>query len=231
MTWKFSMDLVNFRFSFSRFKIFIGTFLSFIKKKNSDPSCFFYYTGKKAKSTEKFRKKGILEIYAYYVEYTVISFEWDVPSLEEFENRMRDIMKKYPYLVIEQDGKIEGYAYAHAFVGRAAYDWSSELTIYLDHNARKGGLGRRLYEELADRLKKMGILNLYACIGYPQVEDEYLTKNSAEFHAHLGFELVGTFHNCGYKFDRWYDMVWMEKIIGEPHAGQPAVKSYSEIKE
>ena len=140
-------------------------------------------------------------------------------------------MKKYPYLVIEQDGKIEGYAYAHAFVGRAAYDWSSELTIYLDPNARKGGLGRRLYEELADRLKKMGILNLYACIGYPQVEDEYLTKNSAEFHAHLGFELVGTFHNCGYKFDRWYDMVWMEKIIGEPHAGQPAVKSYSEIKE
>ena len=105
------------------------------------------------------------------------------------------------------------------------------MTIYLDPNARKGGLGRRLYEELADRLKKMGILNLYACIGYPQVEDEYLTKNSAEFHAHLGFELVGTFHNCGYKFDRWYDMVWMEKIIGEPHAGQPAVKSYSEIKE
>ena len=95
-----------------------------------------------------------------------------MPSLEEFENRMRDIMKKYPYLVIEQDGKIEGYAYAHAFVGRAAYDWSSELTIYLDHNARKGGLGRRLYEELADRLKKMGILNLYACIGYPQVSDE-----------------------------------------------------------
>ena len=86
-------------------------------------------------------------------------------------------------------------------------------------------------EELADRLKKMGILNLYACIGYPQVEDEYLTKNSAEFHAHLGFELVGTFHNCGYKFDRWYDMVWMEKIIGEPHAGQPAVKPYSEVKE
>lgn len=154
-----------------------------------------------------------------------------MPSLEEFENRMRDIMKKYPYLVIERDGKIEGYAYAHPFVGRAAYDWSSELTIYLDHDARKGGLGRRLYEELADRLKKMGILNLYACIGYPQVEDEYLTKNSAEFHAHLGFELVGTFHNCGYKFDRWYDMVWMEKIIGEPHAGQPAVKPYSEVKE
>lgn len=72
----------------------------------------------------------------------------------------------------------------------------------------------------------MGILNLYACIGYPQVEDEYLTKNSAEFHAHLGFELVGTFHNCGYKFDRWYDMVWMEKSSASARgtAGSKAVQ-------
>ena len=162
----------------------------------------------------------ILEIYAYYVEYTVISFEWDVPSLEEFENRMRDIMKKYPYLVIEQDGKIEGYAYAHAFVGRAAYDWSSELTIYLDHNARKGGLGRRLYEELADRLKKMGILNLYACITCPDREDEYVTRNSMEFHSHLGFRQVAEFRSCGYKFGRWYNMIWMEKMIGG-HGEQP----------
>ena len=159
----------------------------------------------------------ILEIYAYYVEYTVISFEWDVPSLEEFENRMRDIMKKYPYLVIEQDGKIEGYAYAHAFVGRAAYDWSSELTIYLDPNARKGGLGRRLYEELADRLKKMGILNLYACIGEPQGEgDEYLTDNSIRFHEYLGFRRIGVFTRSGYKFGRWYDMSWAEKLLCDP---------------
>ena len=116
----------------------------------------------------------ILDIYTYYVENTVITFEYDVPSLEEFENRMIDIMKKYPYLVIERDGRIEGYAYAHAFVGRAAYNWASELTIYLDHNAKKCGLGRKLYEALAERLKDMGVLNLYACIGYPKVEDEYL---------------------------------------------------------
>ena len=122
----------------------------------------------------------ILEIYAYYVEHTVITFEYDVPSLAEFEGRMRAIMQKYPYLVIERDGRIEGYAYAHAFVGRAAYDWAAELTIYLDHDARRGGMGRVLYEALADRLKAMGVLNLYACIGYPQVEDEYLTKTSPE---------------------------------------------------
>lgn len=63
-------------------------------------------------------------------------------------------------------------------MGRAAYDWAAELTIYLDHDARRGGLGRVLYEALADRLKAMGVLNLYACIGYPQVEDEYLTKTA-----------------------------------------------------
>lgn len=57
----------------------------------------------------------------------------------------------------------------------------------------------------------MGITNLYACIGYPQTEDEYLDKNSEQFHAHLGFQTVGTFHRCGYKFNRWYDMIWMER--------------------
>ena len=169
----------------------------------------------------------ILEIYAYYVEHTVITFEYKVPSLIEFEERMRHTMQKYPYLVIEKDGKVEGYAYAGPFVGRAAYDWACELTIYLDHNARKHGLGRRLYEELAQRLNAMGILNLYACIGYPQVEDEYLTKNSAEFHKHLGFTLAGTFHNCGYKFNRWYDMIWMEKVIGDHQQDQPPVQAYS----
>ena len=169
----------------------------------------------------------ILEIYTYYVENTVITFEYDVPSLEEFENRMIDIMKKYPYLVIERDGRIEGYAYAHPFVGRAAYDWASELTIYLDHNAKKCGLGRKLYEALAERLKAMGVLNLYACIGYPKVEDEYLNKNSAQVHEHLGFRLCGTFENCGYKFNRWYDMIWMEKIIGEHTDDQAPVKPYS----
>ena len=87
----------------------------------------------------------ILEIYAYYVEHTVITFEYDVPSLVEFEDRMRAIMQKYPYLVIERDGRIEGYAYAHAFVGRAAYDWAAELTIYLDHAARRGPQPLRLH--------------------------------------------------------------------------------------
>lgn len=119
---------------------------------------------------------------------------------------------------------IQGYAYAGSFVGRAAYDWSCELTIYVSPDARKCGLGRKLYEALENKLKDMGILNLYACIGYPETEDEYLTRNSAEFHAHVGFSRVGEFNCCGYKFGRWYNMIWMEKIIGEHLDEQPAVK-------
>ena len=157
----------------------------------------------------------LLEIYAYYVENTAISFEYDVPALEEFQMRIRNTMKRYPYIVIERDGKVQGYAYAGPFVGRAAYGWSCEMTIYLDHNMLKCGLGRQIYEALEDRLRKMGILNLYACIGYPETEDEYLNRNSAEFHEHLGYTKVGQFHKCGYKFGRWYDMIWMDKIIGE----------------
>ena len=168
----------------------------------------------------------LVEIYGYYVEKTAISFEYTVPSPEKFRGRMERIMRRYPYLVAEVDGRVAGYAYAGAFVGRAAYDWACELTIYLDHDARKHGMGRAPYEALADRLQAMGILNLYACIGYPQVEDEYLTRNSARFHEHLGFALVGTFHNCGYKFGRWYDMVWMEKILGEHRPDQPPVQPY-----
>lgn len=173
---------------------------------------------------------NILEIYAYYVQNTAITFEYKIPSLEEFRGRMENTLRKYPYLVAVRDGKIAGYAYAGAFVGRAAYDWSAEMTVYLDHNARKRGLGRTLYTALEDALRDMGVLNLYACIGYPEEEDEYLTQNSAGFHTHLGFELVGRFHRCGYKFGRWYDMVWMEKVIGEHRAVQPGIRRFSALK-
>ena len=157
----------------------------------------------------------LLDIYAYYVENTAITFEYDVPTLEEFEQRISNTLKKYPYLVIEKAGQILGYAYAGAFKERAAYNRSAELSIYLAHDAVKCGLGRMLYEALEVEMKKRGYLNLYACIGYPIEENEYLTRNSAEFHAHLGYQTVGEFHKCGYKFGRWYNMIWMEKLIGE----------------
>lgn len=171
----------------------------------------------------------ILEIYAYYVENTAISFEYGVPTLTEFQNRMKRTMERYPYLVITKDDVVFGYAYAGAFIARAAYDRSCEMTIYLDRDAQKCGLGRKLYEALEAKLKEMGILNLYACIGYPDTEDEFLNKNSAEFHAHLGYTKAGEFHRCGYKFGRWYNMIWMEKIIGE-HRTELSHGGFSEEK-
>lgn len=165
----------------------------------------------------------LLEIYDYYVKNTAITFEYTTPTIEEFRGRIEKTMQKYPYLVAEKDGQIAGYAYAGAFVGRAAYDWSCETSIYLDKNARRCGIGKTLYAALEKELKKMGILNMYACIGYPDNEDEYLTKNSADFHSHIGFTQVGEFHKCGYKFGRWYNMIWMEKIIGEHKEKQAPV--------
>ena len=159
--------------------------------------------------------EALLDIYAYYVTNTAISFEYEVPSIEEFRNRINKTLQKYPYLVAEEEGIIVGYAYAGDFVGRAAYGHCCELTIYLRRSDKGRGHGRKLYEALEKQLKEMGIKNMYACIGDPIEEDEYLTRNSEDFHRHLGFTKVGEFYKCGYKFGRWYNMIWMEKIIGE----------------
>ena len=171
----------------------------------------------------------LLEIYEWYVKNTAVTFEYDTPSLDEFRARMARTAAKYPYLVIEDGGVLLGYAYAGPFVGRAAYDWSCEMTVYLDHDARRRGFGRALYDAIQERLARMGVRNLYACIGEPPAEeDPYLTHDSARFHARMGFREVGRFHLCGCKFGRWYDMIWMEKLIGG-HDGPPtALKKNSE---
>lgn len=165
--------------------------------------------------------EALLNIYAYYVEHTAITFEYEVPSPEEFRRRITNTLRTYPYLCAVQDGEILGYAYAGPFSERAAYSWSAEVTIYLARNARGRGLGRKLYEALEEALKNMGVLNLYAKIGYPTVSDEYLTRNSLEFHEHLGYRTAGDFRGCGCKFGRWYNMACMEKIIGD-HPEHPA---------
>lgn len=172
----------------------------------------------------------LLKIYAPYVTDTAITFEYEVPTLEEFTGRIRHTLQKYPYLVALQGEEIIGYAYAGAFYGRAAYDWSVETSIYIKRGRTHGGVGKLLYQALEDALKAQNIINLYACIAYPEVEDEYLTKNSVSFHEHLGYRMIGTFQKCGYKFGRWYHMVWMEKMIGE-HLDKPEkVKRFSEIE-
>ena len=113
------------------------------------------------------------------------------------------------------NGKVVGYAYASAFKPRDAYQWAIETSIYVDNNNKRSGIGRQLHEALEQRLKMQGILNMNACISFIDPEDEYLTQDSVRFHERLGYQKVAHFHQCGKKFNRWYDMIWMEKMISE----------------
>lgn len=155
----------------------------------------------------------LCEIYSYYVKNTAVSFEYEAPSVEEFKKRILLIKENYPYICLIEDNKILGYAYAFKFHPREAFKYCVELSIYLDKDSCKKGAGKKLYKELENRLLKKGIRNLYACIAVPEIPDEYLDFNSRDFHEHSGFKTIGYFSKCGRKFDRWYNMIWMEKII------------------
>ena len=109
----------------------------------------------------------IQAIYAPYVTDTVITFEYDVPTVEEMERRMEQVQKKYPWLVAEENGKVVGYAYASAFKERAAYQWAVETSIYVDGQEKRKGIGRQLHDALEEALKMQGILNMNACISFP----------------------------------------------------------------
>jgi len=166
----------------------------------------------------------LLSIYEPYVRDTAITFEYDVPTLEEFQSRIINISSKYPYIKAVDNGEILGYAYANTFKDRKAYDWSVETTIYVKQGKHKMGIGRLLYNKLEESLKNMGILNMNACIAVPVKKDEHLTDASYHFHEKMGFTLVGRFHNIGYKFNTWYDTIWMEKMIGEHNDFPPEVQ-------
>ena len=172
---------------------------------------------------------ALLAIYAPYVEKTAITFEYAVPSPGEFAGRIAQTLERYPYLAAESEGEILGYAYAAPFKERAAYDWAVETTVYVREDVTRQGVGRELYGALERCLAAQGILNLNACIACPEREDEYLTRDSAEFHRRLGYRTAGEFRQCGCKFGRWYGMVWMEKHIGPHPADPPPVKSFPAV--
>ncbi|MGN1277542.1 MAG: GNAT family N-acetyltransferase [Floccifex sp.] len=173
----------------------------------------------------------LLRIYSYYVLHTAITFEYEVPTETEFEKRIQTILSRYPYIVYEENNQILGYAYASSFKGRKAYDWSVETTIYVDVNCKHKGIGKQLYTALEFYLKKQNILNVNACISYIEQGDKYLDLNSVHFHEHMGYSMVGQFHQCGYKFNRWYSMVWMEKFLGSHKVPMEEVLPFLEVFE
>ncbi len=159
--------------------------------------------------------KELLEIYTYYVETTAITFEYEVPTEEEFRARIQNTLQKYPYIVACKDGQIVGYAYASAFKQRAAYGWAVETSIYVQKDEHSMGIGKKLYQVLEKILKQQNVLNANACIAYPNPE-------SIAFHEYFGYKTVAHFTRCGYKQRQWWDMIWMEKLLGE-HLLEPEV--------
>lgn len=173
---------------------------------------------------------ALAAIYRPYVEETAITFEYEAPSAETFGQRIAAITARYPYLVAEDAaGHPCGYAYASAFKGRAAYDWSVETSIYVARGMHGRGIGRALYERLEACLRQQNVRNLYACLAAPRPGSDRLDESSRRFHERLGYRLVGTFSQCAYKFGQWYDMIWLEKFLA-PHAADVApFRPYAEI--
>ena len=161
----------------------------------------------------------LLKIYSYYVKNTAITFEQKVPSLEEFSNRIKETLINYPYLVAIVDGKIIGYIYASRFRTRESYICSAATSIYIEKSYQRKGIGKKFYSELCNILLKQNITNVYAGAADPIEEDEYLTHNSEYFHKSMGFEIVAKYNKCAIKFGKWYNLIEMEKIIGE-HSNQ-----------
>lgn len=156
----------------------------------------------------------MLDIYAHYIQNTAVLFAQKAPTLPAFQADLAARSRRYPVLVAEQDGTVVGYAYASPFHSGPAYDWSAETTIYLRPDCRGQGLGRALYERLEALLRQQNVLRLYACIVHTDTGDAYLTSASENFHRALGFVKNTHFAKCGCKFGKWYDVIWMEKVLG-----------------
>lgn len=147
---------------------------------------------------------AILKIYAPYVLNTTFTFEYTVPTYEEFSARFTEITRQFPWLVWEEDEKVLGYAYASAPFTRAAYQWCAEPSIYLAPEAQGRGIGKQLYLNLEKLLRQQGYRVLYAIITQEN-------QASLAFHKKLGYTQIAQFPGCGWKFHRWLDVVWMEK--------------------
>lgn len=150
--------------------------------------------------------RSLLDIYAPYVENTAITFEYEVPTIEDFAIRIEKTLEKYPYLVAEEDGVVLGYAYASTYYARAAYDWAVELSVYVSQDARGKGVGSKLYDALEDLLDQMGYVHFLACISLPN-------EASLALHRKRGYQQVAHFPKIGYKFNRWNDIVWLQKSL------------------
>ena len=172
-------------------------------------------------ATEEDAEK-ILKIYKPYVENTTITFEYEVPSVEEFKGRIKEVSEKYPYIVCEYENEIAGYAYAHKIWDRASYQWDAELSVYTDEKFAGNGIGKKLYGILVKILKLQNIVNVYGLVTYPN-------ENSEKLHNYFEFKKVAFFEKTGYKFGQWIGVTCFEKAINLHFEDPVLVKKISEI--
>lgn len=166
----------------------------------------------------------VLKVYQPYVETTAITFEYELPTVAEFRNRIDTITPQYPWLVCESDNRIVGYAYAHKHRDRTAYQWSPESTIYLSEGYHGLGIARVLYETLFAILRLQGFVNVYAGVLSSNT-------NSCRFHKSVGFEEIGLFKNIGFKFGEWHGTYWYQLHLIEHPENPPLPKMLNEIIE
>jgi L-amino acid N-acyltransferase YncA len=153
-------------------------------------------------------------IYAPYVTGTAITFETEPPSTEEMAVRIETAARSYAWLVLEQQGRVVGYAYGGRFHARPAYRWAAEVSVYLEPGRRRTGGGRALYEALLARLRERGFRIAIAGMTLPN-------EASVGLHEALGFQPVGTYRRIGYKLGAWHDVAWMQRRLLDDDDGEP----------
>jgi L-amino acid N-acyltransferase YncA len=170
--------------------------------------------------------EGICAIYAPNVHDSPISFETEPPTIGEIARRIREALVDRPWIVLEDEGGVLGYAYAAPHRGRLAYLWSVEVSVYVAEDARRGGVGQRLYQALFDLLRQQGYYNAYAGITLPN-------PASVGLHESLGFEAVGVYQKVGFKMGQWHDVGWWRLALqsdwGEPKSLVPFPRLRSKI--
>ena len=157
---------------------------------------------------------SILDIYGPLVRDSAVSFELKPPGVEQLRARVTHVLEDKPWIVCEVDGTMAGYAYAAAFRSRPAYRWSVEVSAYVADAHRRRGIGTGLYRCLLEILRLQGFVSAYAGITLPN-------PVSVTLHEQVGFREVGVFRAAGYKFGRWHDVGWWQRLLGSDTPSAP----------
>ena len=164
----------------------------------------------------------MLAIYAGYILNSAASFEYTVPSGQEFYQRMQETQPEFPWLVYEKDGLIAGYAYASRTFGRAAYKWNASVSIYVSEKYHGTGIAASLYECIEEFMRVQGYYYLYAGITSSNIA-------SLRFVEKYGFIKTAVYPNSGFKLGEWHDVVWLYKTLREPGGTPSEPEQFSNI--